>query len=311
MNALQQNREAGLGGAYLRIADLRRLKDVTFASRRFVEGGTSGLHRSRQRGQSIEFNDYRPYAPGDDLHDVDWKVYGRSDRLFIKLYEHESDMTVHLLVDGSASMGYRGLPGRSGESKYDQACRLAAAIAFLVARQRDRVAFACAHRGQAELVPPFNTLGRLAGMLRLMEGIVPSGAARLASAIDQVVRSARRRGLLILFSDLLEDEGAILKSLAAATARGHEVILFQVLHEDELELPGGGVGLFVDSETAERLRLDVEDVRAAYQAHLREFLDGWSGACRRRGMDYNLAPAPQSGYRALERYLFRRTARGV
>jgi len=134
----------GLNRKYLRTQDLRRLKNVFFSSRRVVEGQYAGRHASPQRGHSVEFNDYRQYMPGDEVADIDWKVYGRSDKMFIKLFEHQSDMTVNLVVDGSASMAYAGLDGRY--SKYDHACLMAAAIAFLTTKQQDKVSFALANR---------------------------------------------------------------------------------------------------------------------------------------------------------------------
>src|SRR5262245_9339935 len=233
---------------YLRVPDLRRLRYLFFASKRMVEGQLSGRHDSRQRGHSIEFNDYRQYMPGDEIGDVDWKVYGRSDKLFIKIYEHETDMTVNLLVDSSASMNYGGWDAKKGAlSKYDQACFMAAAIAFLTLKQRDRVSFGLASKGLNEVQRPHSSLKRLRGILEAMERGKPRGHADLASAIRTVTRVIGRRGLLVIFSDLLDDREEIMKALAQYMSRGSEVIIFHVLHADELKLPDAQSGLFIDS----------------------------------------------------------------
>jgi len=122
----------GLNSKYLRVTELRRMRNMFFASRRVVEGQYAGRHATSMRGHSVEFNDFRQYMPGDELADIDWKVYGRTDKLFIKLFEHQSDMTVNLLVDASASMAYSGMDDKGGRSKYDQACMLASSATYFL-----------------------------------------------------------------------------------------------------------------------------------------------------------------------------------
>lgn len=293
--------DGGIESKYLRLQDLRRLQHVEFTTRQQIEGLYSGRHSSPQRGQSVEFRDYREYIPGDDLSTVDWKVYARSDRLFIKLYEHQADLTVHLLVDGSASMQY------GGDSKYDQACRLAAAIGFLITKQNDRIAFALAREGLHEHHRPAVSMSNLASILHAMEAR-PRDKAELAHTIHSLIATSRRRDLLIVFGDLLEDRDEIVKALSAWIQRGGEVIVFHVLHQDELSLPPVDNGVFVDSETGKRVRLNLNDIRTAYERQMREFLDGWSSVCRARGIDYNLVSVADEYHEALEKYLFRRAA---
>lgn len=314
---------------YLRVEDLRRLRNVMFSSRRPVEGHYIGRHRSRQRGHSVEFNDYREYTPGDDVNALDWKVFGRSDRMYVKLFEHESDMTVTLLVDASASMAYAGVDGvpRGGVAswlervplaqrkrraakpvlrKYDYACQLAAAIAFLTTQQQDRVGFAAARDGLAEHYPPAATPIHLRRVLGAMENIEPTGAAKLADALDLLGQRTPRRGLLVVCSDFLEDREAIMKKLAGFRGRGADVILFHVMHPDELRLPDLDDAVFIDSESSQRLAMNVRDLREAYDARLHAFLDGWAVGCKRAGFDYNLVSTDRPYERALERYLFNR-----
>jgi len=321
---------------YLHVAELRRLKNQFFASKKTVEGLYAGGHQSRQRGQSVEFTDYRPYMPGDEIFDVDWKIYGRSDRLFVKLFEHQSDMTVHLLIDASASMAYAGIdestsvrrtsrrimpmvPRRARHEhglrsergflrKYDQACLLAAAIAFLTMKQQDSVAFGIAQNGLAQFHRSCNAFSHLDVVLHAMEQTTPQGRANLADALREMVSMTSRRGLLVLFSDLLEERNAIMQSLAAYSQRGGDVILFHVLHQDELHLPQLDRVRFEDSEDGRRVSLNLSDIRSAYQKRLGQFLDAWSTACHRQGIEYCLVSTATPYIQALEKHLFSRTS---
>lgn len=297
----------GLNSRYLRVQDLRRLKNLFFSSRRVVEGQYAGRHSSPQRGHSVEFSDYRQYMPGDEVADVDWKVYGRSDRLYVKLFEHQSDMTVNLLVDASASMGYAGLDG-GGISKFDHACRMAAAVAFLTTRQQDKVSFGLSQDGLKAFHRPHGSFVHLREILDAMEQARPRGEAKLAHALRSMAGRIGRRGLLVVFSDLLEDPEAILNAVSIFSHHGSEVIVFHVLHADEQHLPEMGDALFQDSESGERIALNVDDVRGAYERRLRQFLGTWETAFRGRGIDYHRVSTATEYVRALEGYLYQRAS---
>lgn len=309
---------------YLRLADLQRLRHLRFAPSRHVEGTYAGRHASRQRGQSVEFADYREYTPGDEPNNVDWKVYGRSDRLFVKLFEHQTNMSVHVLLDASASMGFAGVGrgrrggtprrggGRDGSVlKYDHAAMLAGSVAFLTLSQQDRVSLSFAQKGLAQHLPSRSGMPQLRGMLDEMEArrTATRGRADLARAIEEVHRLAPRRGVLVVVSDLLEETEPIVKALSRWTARGSEVIVFQTLHRDELHLPDDmDEAVFTDSETGKRVRLRVDDLREDYHHRLRRRIDAWNTALRGRGIDHNLVSTATPYHDALKRYLFRRTA---
>jgi uncharacterized protein (DUF58 family) len=290
---------------YLRVADLRRLRHMFFSSRRVVEGQYAGRHASPQRGHSVEFSDYREYRPGDEIGDIDWKVYGRSDRFFVKLFEHQSDMSVTLLVDGSASMAYQS---QTRPGKYDQAAQMAASIAFLTTRQQDKVALGIAREGLAGYLRPMGSYGHLNSILTQLEQVQPAGQANLAEALQQLARHVARKGLIIILSDLLEDDDAVLRALSMFTHRGNEVIVFHILDADELHLPDLAEALFVDSESGQRLRLNVDDVRQAYEQRLSRFTRRWSGACKARGIDYRLVSTAEPYHKALADYLFTRAS---
>ncbi len=299
----------GLVGKYLRLEELRWLRNLQFASRRAVEGQYAGRHSSSQRGHSVEFCDYRQYSQGDEPGDIDWKVFGRSDRLYVKLFEQQSDMTVHIVVDASASMAYAGLGGQ-GDSKFDHACRMVAAIAFLTTKQQDRASLALAQDAGPSFIRPRGSLRHFCDILRAMEAVKPVGKANLSDVLRQVATSTGRRGLVVLFSDLLDDPRNILDSLSIFTHRGGEVIVFHVLHADELKLPDLQDTVFIDSESGGRIRLNVHDMRKAYKRRMDRFLRVCSGGCRGRGIDYNLVPTSRDYADALSEYLLRRSSTG-
>ncbi len=298
------------------------MKNMFFSSRRIVEGQYAGRHASPVRGHSVEFNDFRQYMPGDEIADIDWKVYGRTDKLFIKLFEHQSDMTVNLLVDASASMAYAGLRGasdgdghspplwrsRDSYSKYDHACMMAAAIAFLTTKQQDKVSFGLAKAGLRDFQRPYGSFKHFSGILRAMEAGRPAGNAHLGDALRKMAEMIGRRGLLILFSDLLDEPQEIFDALSIFTHRGGEVILFHILHADELKLPQVHEAVFIDSEDSRRVPMNVQDIRPAYARKLDQFLSTWSSACRGRGIDYKLVSTATNYSEALQEYLFQRAS---
>jgi uncharacterized protein (DUF58 family) len=316
---------ARTGARFLSPADMQRLRHLEFSTARRVRGALSGRHSSRQRGQSVEFNDYRQYMPGDDPADVDWKAYGRSDRLYIKLYEHESELSTTILLDGSASMDFRGCdappPGSkrvtaggqtvdaAGPSKFELAGSIAAALAFLLVQRNDRVALGIAANGKARMERPGVSMAHLQQVLAALDGHVCGGDAALPAAIEAVVRRSRRRGMLVVVSDFIDDPDATVAALAEASARGHEPILFQTLHAEELLLPRGGAGLFVDSENGERVRVHLDDIREEYTRAMSDFLDRFQRMTRAIGIDRTLMHTGEDRFLALERFIQRRGGR--
>ena len=303
--------QVGFQHRYLKLADLRRLEQMLFAPRKIVAGRFSGHYQTRQRGQSIEFRDYREYLPGDEISAIDWRVYGRTDKLYIRLFEHQSELTLQLLVDASASMAYQGSqpsPRTRADSKYDYACRLAAAIGFLVMKQHDRFAFGFAQQGLQKYTPSDGTMRHLAGVLKSMESVKP----RQPAGLDGRDRRTLAR------------VGGGRSSCSAATCwttltawrppcprihSGGEAVLFHILHPDELRLPDVDHATFVDSESGSRVRLSIDDLRAEYTRRMQEFLDTWAARCRALGIDYVRAVTSQPYHQVLERYLIGRAGR--
>jgi uncharacterized protein (DUF58 family) len=287
----------------LNLETIRRLTRFSFVPRRRTDGPTSGRHPSPRRGQSVEFRDYRQYLPGDDASQVDWKVYGRSDKLYVRRFEHETQLSVTLLVDASASMDYDSRPL---ERKFDHACRLAAAIALVVIQGQDRVGFGLA-RDQLEFYqPPAAALPHLVQMLDTMERESPRGSGRIAAALEQLAGRLRRGGIVVVFSDLWEDLDELFRAVAQVQHAGGELVLFHVLHPDELELPSWDELMLVDSETLERVRLNTEQVRDDYRRRLDRHLEAIRGGCHRGEVTYQLAPLSEPFQQTLEHFLVRR-----
>jgi len=309
--------------SFLRPAELRRFRNLLFAARTIVEGCYAGRHRSPFRGHSVEFADYREYCPGDDIQDIDWKAYGRTDRLFVKLFEARTDMVVYALLDCSASMGYAGLeradtgrgpragPAASGLSKLQYACYLLAALAFLVVKQGDKIALGLFRDRLFEYVPPGGTFGHLYGILSRLETVVPSGPTRPAEVLRQAFGTVKRRGLLILVGDLMEEPAALFEALNLYRHRRFEIIVFQVLHPDELSLPAAANVRFIDSETNDSITTSVPDIREDYEQRMRRHLEAIRAGCAARRIDYNLVTTETSCYDALEQYVVARAAGGV
>jgi uncharacterized protein (DUF58 family) len=312
------NNPGDLQFKYLQVGDLRRLEQMLFSPRRTVEGRFSGHYATRQRGQSVEFRDYRPYFPGDEVGAIDWKVYGRTDRLVIKLFEQQSELTVHLLVDASGSMDFRGAtPAANAESKFDYACRLAAAIGFLISKQHDRFSFAMCQRQVGSeksplryFFPPDRNVRHLMGVLEGMETARPKGESALAEALHELARRGKRRELVIVFSDLLGEPDEVAAALSSRVQFGGEAVVMHILHPDEIQLPDVDRGIFIDAETGGKVRVDVPEIRDAYHRKMQEFLEGWEARCTAMGIDYCRMDTAEPYWQALERYLVGRAMIG-
>lgn len=293
----------GLDRTHLKLAEIQRLMRFRFVPRQFLQGQYTGRHASPQRGQSVEFRDYRQYLPGDDLSQVDWKVYGRSDKFYVRLFEHETELTVTFLIDASASMNYGTAPGAS---KYDHACRLAAALAFVILRSQDRAGFAQACEGMIDYQRPSSALPQLMEMLACMERTKLRGAADLAKACEQLVTKVRRGEIVVVISDFWEDMESLTRSLMQLLHKGVELIVFHVLHDDELKLPAWNDVQLVEAETGARLRVSLDEIRADYGRRLEKYLDEVRTRFQRLGIQYQLAPMTEAYWQTLERYLVRR-----
>lgn len=306
-------RPATTGWKYLSPAELSGLKNMLFAARVVVEGAYAGRHRSPYKGSAAEFVDYREYYPGDEIRTIDWKAYARTDRHFVKLFQRETDMACHIVLDRSASMGYGGKAFRAffptkEVSKLEYGSYLAAALAYLMVKQGDRVGLTLFDEKVTAHAPAGSTFPHLYSILNLLERQKPGKKTSVSRALHDVFSLHKRRGMLIVISDLLDDPVKVFQSLDMFRHRRFEVVLFHVLHRYELTLPPLDSVNFVDAESSETMTARPGDIAESYEAELRTYLDQTAAAARARGIDYNLVNTATPHAVALQKYLLVRSA---
>jgi uncharacterized protein (DUF58 family) len=285
--------------------ELAALGGLEFVARQVVEGFLTGLHRSPHRGFSVEFAEHRMYQPGDDLRYIDWRMFGRSDRYYVKQFEEETNLRAYLLVDASSSMGWSSDP-RLVPAKTWYARQLAACIALLLLRQGDAVGLLGFDQALREHIQPRGGRRHWRELLRGITALEPQGRTEAAGALRDIAARLRRRGLVILITDLLVDVDATKLALRFLRHRGHEVLLFHLLDPGERELPGIGDARFIDPETDEELPVSVADLRAEYREAVRQAIAEWKSMCAPLGIDYVLVPTDQPMVHALRAYLHKR-----
>ncbi|HEY2893838.1 MAG TPA: DUF58 domain-containing protein [Pirellulales bacterium] len=261
---------------------LARIAGLSLRARQVVEGTISGLHRSPFHGFNVEFAEYREYSPGDDLRRLDWRVLGRTDRFYVKQYEEESNLRATLVIDCSSSMRY----GSRALNKFEYAAVAAASLATLLVEQQDPVGLALFDQQTREILPPAATQAQLARIIGLLEQAQPDRKTDLGSVLRSLSEQGKKRGLMIILSDLLTDLESFYDGLRRLQYRGHEILVMHVLDPDELELPFNDLIMFRDMEGSEELLAEPWAFRQAYQAAMREFLDSVRQGCGQRGIDY-------------------------
>jgi uncharacterized protein (DUF58 family) len=270
-----------------------------------VEGFLAGLHRSPYHGFSLDFAEYREYSPGDDIRRVDWKVYGRSDRFYVKKYEGDTNSQVHLLIDTSRSMSYSS----HQISKIDYARYLAAALAYLSLRQSDAVGLAAFDSQIREFVPPRTRFGQLHSILHQLEKLEIGSRTNLKTALEQFSRLARRRSLVVLISDFYQEAAELAKTLRYFHHRGNDVLAFHILDPMELEMSIDGNSTLEDLETGEQLPYSIDHSRKGYLEALNSHIGRLRKECRDVQIDYVLMNSSRPLDRALLKYLTIRARR--
>jgi len=272
------------GRAMLDPEVVARLDHLDVRARAVVEGFIAGMHRSPFHGFSVEFAEHRPYMPGDPLKNIDWKVWARTDRLLVKQYTEETNLRCHLLLDLSGSMGFRS--PRAPMSKVDYARCLSAALAYLMLQQQDAVGALLFTDRPLRFVPARSVRSHLDVVLRTLGELEPEGRTRLGPALHELAERIKRRGLVILCSDLMDDPAEVLLGLQHFRHRHHEVIVFHVLDPDESEFPYTDTSTFVDVESGERLTTEPWEIAKRYRARLAAWAERYRRACRENRIDY-------------------------
>jgi len=267
---------------FLDPAVIARLGTLELKARTIVEGFLSGLHRSPFRGFSVEFAEYRQYLPGDDPSTIDWKVYARSDRHYVKKYEEDTNLECYLLVDVSGSMAY----GSRGITKQQYAAYLAASLAYLMNRQRDAVGLMAFDDEIVSMLSPSARPGHLRSLLVALDRLPEGGATNAARPLNRLAEAMSRRGLVVLISDLLDEPSRVIEGLKHFRFRGTDVVVFHVLDPDELTFPFERAARFRDLEGDEEIVAVPSAVRETYLAELGAMLDRYKRELGSAGIDY-------------------------
>jgi uncharacterized protein (DUF58 family) len=267
-------------------ASLAALGRIEIVARWVVDGFMAGLHRSPRKGFSVEFADYRPYQPGDDLRYIDWKIAARSDRWVVRQYEEETNLRATIVLDVSRSMAWTGAPERLTKLEYAE--RLAAALALLLLRQRDAVGLVRFDDRIRSAVAPRARHGQWRRVVAALEEPGKGKASSAPDALQQAARLISRRGMIVLISDLLMDLPEVERAMRTLRAIGHEVVVLHVLDPAERDLPASGEALFVDPESELSVPASVADVRAAYRNTVTEVIDEWRTTLGAAGVSYEV-----------------------
>ncbi|MEW6702236.1 MAG: DUF58 domain-containing protein [Bacteroidota bacterium] len=283
---------------------ISKLKTLELRAREVVEGFMVGLHRSPYHGFSVEFSEHRPYMQGDELKNVDWKVYAKREKFFIKQFEEETNLIGHIFVDASKSMDYKHT---AKVTKLDYAITLAAALAYVMIDQQDSVGLAIYSDKIHSYFPPKSNRVYLKTILSALNQIKPRGATSTSRCLDSVAEKIKKRGLTIIISDFFDDLNSILTALKHIHYRKNEVIVFQVLDPIEKNFGFDRDAIFVDLETGEQITTQPHQIQRAYMEAMKEYLDKLKSECLNFGIEYNLIDTSQSFDKALMSYFAKRT----
>ena len=279
---------------------LAGISNLYLRARWVVEGMMSGVHRSRAKGFSVEFEEHREYSPGDEIRRIDWKALGKFDRYFIKEYEDETNLRAYLVLDASASMDYAS----DGITKFDYGCTLAASLAYLILKQQDAAGLVTFSNRVEAFIPPRAKRDYLIQILRALENRGPAGETNVGKILEEIGGQIKRRGLVILVSDLLDEPEEILKGLRLFRFKGNDVIVFHLLDQAELDLPFDGNILFEDLEAVNlKVVADPRSIRDTYREVVQEFVNAMRKQCHDSSIDYQLISTSTPLDQALASYL--------
>ncbi len=288
-------------------ATLARIKPLRLRAQRIVEGYVAGLHRSPYQGFSNEFAEHREYAPGDDLRYVDWKVFGKTDKVYLKQFEEETNLIAYLVLDTSESMNYASEGVAMTKLAYAQTA--AAALAYLVLHQQDAVGLATFDREVRRVVRPSSSPLQLSTVLGVLEEMAPVEKTATGPIFHDLAERFARRGLVIVLSDLFDDVAPMIAGLKHFRHRRHDVVVMQVLDPAELDFPFQQATLFKGLEAAGELLVEPARLRKAYQAELEAYQIELRTGCRKQGIDYVQLRTDQPLDSALATYLAQRQQR--
>lgn len=271
---------------WLTAPDLSRIASLQLLAKGVVEGVSGGLHRSHHIGSSIEFKEHRPYVPGDETRSIDWKLFGKTDRLYIRQYEDETSLRCTIALDQSGSMKYSGTRS-GGVSKHEYAVRLAACIAYMLVNQQDAVGLATFDSQIRKAIPPRSRPNHLQSLFEVLAASQPGQETDLSLVLQSLLNHCKRRGLVFLLSDCFGDVNAILQSLKLLKSNRQEIVVFQILDDDELDFPFASRTQFRSLELeSHQVLADPANLRATYLENLRVFQNAWQQGCLQNRIDF-------------------------
>ncbi|QDV32749.1 DUF58 domain-containing protein [Tautonia plasticadhaerens] len=292
---------------YLKPEVIRQVSRLDLRAKFIIEGFIAGLHASPFHGFSVEFSEHRKYTAGDNISDIDWNVYAKTDRFYIKKFEAETNLTGYLAMDLSGSMGYTY---RQELTKFEYCISLAAALSYLMIHQQDPVGLVAFDTKIRQSLAPKSKRTQLTNILSLLARLTPSDVTDVTKSLHQLAGMIRHRGLIMLFSDLLDDPDPILKALYRLRYAGHDVIVFHVLDEAEDSFPFDGMVELEDNETKQKLLVDADAMRADYLEELAAFRRRYRKECLSARIDYVPLHTGMPFDKALMSYLLNRQTQG-
>ncbi|MFQ5706216.1 MAG: DUF58 domain-containing protein [bacterium] len=287
---------------YLNPETVSKLKSMDLKARLVVEGFITGLHKSPYHGFSVEFAEHRQYMPGDEIKHVDWKVYAKTNRFYVKQFEEETNLKAYILLDVSASMGYAS----NGVSKLEYASYLAGALSYLMIRQRDAVGLVLFDETIRRYLPPRSVTTYLHQILKELDQAESSSKTNISTALHQMADRIKRRGLIIFFSDLFDEPRKVISGLRHFRHKKHEVIVFHILDPLELSFEFESDAVFKDLETGQEVNTQPWHIRHEYQNQMQQFITRYKKVCRENNIDYIRLSTKENYDRALFEYLLKR-----
>ena len=284
---------------------LSRISTLKMTAMNLVDGLLTGQHRSRHKGSSVEFAEYKDYSPGDEIRHIDWKVAGKTDKYHVKQFEQSTNLKCTVLLDTSGSMGYQS-PLNGHSSKMEYASNLVAALSYLLLKQFDAVGLTMFNDQVVEHIPPRSKASHFQHILHGLANISPQGTTGVADVLGGLAERLPRRSMLILVSDFFVQNQDLQKSLKLLCSRGLEVVLFHVLHPDEIHLPFEGDMVFESLEEDPTLGLDPQDIQEEYQKAIQDHINSLKKDCNGLGVDYVFLDTSESLDQALSYYLLKR-----
>ena len=291
---------------YLKPEVIRQIARLDLRAQFIVKGFMQGLHASPFHGFSVEFSEHRKYTAGDDPQDIDWLVYAKTDKYYVKKFEAETNITGYLVMDLSNSMGYTY---RQELTKFDYAICLAAALCYLMIHQSDPVGLITFDEKIRNCLPPKSQRRQIGNLLSVMANLKPTGQTDIATSLSLIAAMLKHRSLVMLFTDLLADPEPVINSLRQLRHSGHDVILFHILDEAEVNFPFDGLVEFEETETGDRMQVDASGFRSDYLSELESFREMYRRECFQSGIDYVALDTSMQFDKALTEYLVSRKAR--